>query len=432
MTTPEFPSPTKLTRNHGRVWLALLVTTGLFTLILFPQIRHRLGVLDDDMWFLDSYAILAANDAVRQGIDPWQPNPLDVYHRPHIYTRWWFALGRLGLTRDDNFLVGGMLVILFFGTAVLNLAPRSRAELVWHAALILSPPMLLAVNRANNDLLVFAVIGVGLWIARRPACVRLAWFAAAVALATGLKFFPLAAAGAPVVLRPVRRGIVWAAGGSLVGLLVFASVRHEFAKAVFPVPIGTHVFGASVFWRNLGWPGRGPMIAALTVLLLGACWLAWRSKTAGLADECPEGADGRLAFMAGALVLLGCFVAGTSYAYRWVFALWLAPWLWRQAWSRLSVAGSRAIARFTIVLLTAVLWMDGLYCLAVNTLIGPMVPDRLQRWDEFWNLCMQPMVWVLMTLLAGWVGEALLATARDLLGHGDQRRTAAIAASQSL
>lgn len=417
--------------HRERIWLVLIAAAGFIVLVLAPRLRHNLGIFDNDVWFLDSYAILAANDALGQGIDPAQPNPLDVYRRPHSYSHWWFVLRRIGFTRDDNFLFGGTMVLLFYAVALLNLAPRSRAELIWHAALMISPPVLLAVNRANNDLFVFALLGAGLWIARRPVGLRPIWFSGAVALATGLKFFPIVAAIAPVVLHPVRRGLAWAAVGSAVGLLVFASVREDLARAVFPVPEGTHVFGASVFWRNLGWTGHGPVIASLAVVGLVAGWLAWRGRIAGLAADVSDTAGERLAFMAGALLILACFAAGISYAYRWVFALWLAPWLWRQAWSGAPAVGSRATARFTCGLMTVVLWMDGLYCLAVNTLIGPMAPSRLQRLDGYWNLCMQPAVWLLLSLLAGWVAEALLATTRELLGRGGQRGAAAIAASQS-
>ena len=383
-------------------------------MVLSPQLQRRLGIFDHERWFLDSYAILASSDAVQQGLDPARPNPLDVYHRSHSYSQWWFALGRLGVTRADNFLFGGTMVLLFCVVALLNLAPRSRCELVWQAALLLSPPVLLAINRANNDLAIFALVGTGIWLSRRPEGARPAWFGAAVVLATGLKFFPFVAAGAPVLLRPVKRGVWWAAVTSLAALLVLASVREDLARATFPAPDGTHVFGASVFWRNLGWVGRGPVNLSLALLAIAAFWLAWRKRTTGLAESMPAPeADVRMPFMAGALIMLACFTAGISYAYRWVFALWLAPWLWQQAWGREPRAGSRGAARLGCVLLTVAMWMDGAFCFVVNSVMGSMDVSRLARWEAHWNICMQPVVWVLMLLLAGWVIEALLATAQD-------------------
>lgn len=409
---PATAPPACASAGRWRFWLVVLAAAGLVGLVNAPVLQRRLGLSDHGAWFMDSYAILASSDAVRQGIDPALPNPLDVYHRSHSYSYWWFGLGRLGLTRDDNFLFGGVVVGLFFAAAMLNLAPRGRQEMFWYLALLLSPPVLLAVNRANNDLAIFALLGAGLWLARRGGVAGPAWFGGAVALATGLKFFPVVAAGAALVLRPVRAALAWTAGLSLVALLVLASVRTSLAHAVFPVPIGTHVFGAVVFWCNLGVVSRVPVVVSLGVLAVVAVLLAVRGWSAGLGDGRTGPQGEQMAFLTGTLLLLACFCAGISYAYRWVFALWLAPWLWRQAWGD-GLPEARLPARLAVVLLTVSVWADGLYCLVVNTLIGPMPVERLRNWEHHWNVMAQPAVWGLMLLLAGWLAAALRAAWRD-------------------
>ncbi|MFI5336530.1 MAG: hypothetical protein ACHQ5A_07085 [Opitutales bacterium] len=395
-----------------RLWLLLFTLSGYCLLVLSPSLQDRIGILGNGVWFLDSYAILASSDAVQQGLDPARPNPLDVYQRQHSYSHWWFALRRLGLTRDDNFFFGGTMVVLFLAAAWLNLVPRRRGEMLWYLALLLSPPVLLAINRANNDLAVFALLGAGLWLAGKAEGLRPAWFGGAVALATGLKFFPVVAAGAAVVLRPVRRGLVWTAGLSLAALLVLASVRTDLRHAVFPDPIGTHIFGAAVIWHNLHWTGPGAVVTSLAVLTGGAVFLAARGWIAGLGNRQAGPVGEQMAFLAGSLVLLACFSAGVSYLYRWIFALWLAPWLWRQAWDE-APAGGRFAARLASLLLTTVMWADGLYCLTVNSLPGPMPPGRMGRWEANWNLLLQPVVWAFMLLLAGWLAGALRALWRD-------------------
>lgn len=407
-----------VTRLPLRLTLAVMTVVGLLVFTLSPWLQRKLGVLDNGRWFVDSYALLATSDAVRQGIDPALPNPLDIYQRAHSYTHWWFALGKLGLTRADTFLLGGTMVVLFLMTVFLNLAPRSRGELTWNVVLLLSPPVLLALNRANNDLLVFAVLGIALWLARRPVGTQPAWLVVAAALATGLKFFPVVAAGATMSLRPARRSLAWTVVGSGLALLVFASVRDDFAKAIFPQPVGLYLFGAPVFWRSCGLFGREPVIVSLVLLGIGAACLAWRGRSTGLAtDDASASAGEQLAFMTGALLLLACFIAGISYAYRWIFSLWLAPWLWRRAsadvyWS------NRIMARLACFLLTAGVWLDGLYCLVLNTIVNPMPKQQMLDWIDRWNCVTQPLVWGLMLLLAGWVGGAIVATGCGLWGRG--------------
>jgi len=77
---------------------------------------------------------------------------------------------------------------------------------------------------------------------------------------------------------------------------------------------------------------------------------------------------------------------------------------------------ARRTARLALVLLTMALWMDGLYCAASNIFIGPMEATRFRRWEAAWQLTSQPIVWVLMLLLAGWLVNALHAVVRSARG----------------
>lgn len=105
-------------------------------------------------------------------------------------------------------------------------------------------------------------------------------------------------------------------------------------------------------------------------------------------------------FTVGALILAGCFLAGTSFAYRWIFALWLCPWLWS-----LRVHGRHPIlAKAALGLLLLNVWLDGLYCLVLNLWIQylpPLLPT-------IWRYATQPLNWILIALLAGWLLDAAL------------------------
>ncbi|MFM9080653.1 MAG: glycosyltransferase 87 family protein, partial [Opitutaceae bacterium] len=171
----------------------------------FPRVLPLLGLNTDGRWFIDSAAILAASDAVRTGTDPWLPNPLDAYGRPHCYSGWWLGLAATGLTREDNFLLGSLWGAAVLGSAFLLLRPASVTRAAVVAAALLSPPVLLAVNRANNDLVVFAVLVAGLGWLKQDTAPRSGAFAGAVAIATGLKFYPIVAAAAFLLRKPTPR-----------------------------------------------------------------------------------------------------------------------------------------------------------------------------------------------------------------------------------
>ncbi|MFI5336529.1 MAG: hypothetical protein ACHQ5A_07080 [Opitutales bacterium] len=407
----EQPELTAAARAGGPVgrwrwWLALLVATGWIAAAAFPGLQKHLGILDNGAWFLDSYAILASSDAVQQGLDPNLPNPLDVYNRPHRYSSWWLALGRLGLTRGDNFLFGVTLAGLLFVTGWLTLAPRSPGELAWSLALLLSPPVLLAVNRANNDLVVFALLGLALWAGGKKPGLQLSLLAFSVVLATGLKFYPVVAAGALAAAALTRRHRWLLAGTLAVCLLILFQERAAMRMAVFPMPDGLFTFGAPVLWHVLGWQGDWvrPASGLFLVVSGGLCLRrGWTRGLAGVSDPLGE----RLAFAAGAFMLTGCWLAGISFGYRWIFGIFLAPWLWRRA------AAGEAPARIAAVFLLVNLWSDGLYCLVTNLLLDPRSRFGVHQLERYWVALIQAADWVLLALLAGWLAELGLVRLRE-------------------
>eukprot|EP01035_Chromulina_nebulosa_P067703 gene67703-92757_t len=107
----------------ARALFIFLTIAGLLVFAASPGLKRKLGLNHYDLWFADSYAVLAAVDAQRAGIDAITSNPLDLLHRPHSYTDWWYALGPTGLTRDDNFLVGAAWVLAFLVVTWLTVRP---------------------------------------------------------------------------------------------------------------------------------------------------------------------------------------------------------------------------------------------------------------------------------------------------------------------
>jgi hypothetical protein len=409
---PELRRPAIARRAHAA--LVVVVLAGLIGFIQWPALQRKLGLFDFGRWFLDSYAVLAASDAARAGIDVEKSNPLDIFQRPHSYSDWWFALADLGLDRSDNFVVGASWVLGFLLLAFCTLRPRTYPETALFAAMLLSPPMLLVIMRTNNDLVVFALLGIGALALRRENAWRWLLAVAAIAVATGLKFYPAVAAAVLVLLRPPRRMLV-AAGVTAVTLaVVIVDVVPSLGRGLFTLPQALYTFGGPVFWRDIGWMGgKGPVLASMAVIGAAGLALAISGRTVGVADG-TGGFERRMLFALGASVLIGCFLAGASYAYRWIFALWLAPWLWDEAREPAVPVARRRAARFALGLLLALLWSDGLFCLGLNIFVGPMMEGPRDRIQLLWRLVTQPFVWVLMAMLAGWLFDAARAAWRDL------------------
>lgn len=406
------PAPPKTGLLSPGWLLAFATLAGWMLCVLWPRLLVLFGISSYGMWYLDSYAVLAAVDALRQGIHlaPGVANPLDPLGRDHKYSDWWFALRWLGLTRESNFLVGTTWVGAFAVAVWRTVRPRNFREAAWLAGLLLSPGVLLAVNRANNDLVVFAVLAACGVAATGATWLRQLVAVGALVLATGLKFYPAPAALGFLWVRPLRRmpaALALAVGA--VGLTL-ASVWSQLQRAQFTFEATVHTTGAPLLWRDFGWPDATSVWLSAVIIGLGAVLLAGSRCTVGLATE--GGPRERLLAALGSIVIVACFAVGVSYAYRWIFALWFAVWLWRQL-DAPAPRRRRWTVRLGCLLLFFCVWLDGIFCLTVNLFFMPMSAERQHDLQLTWRLWTQPLQWLFVMFLAGWLLEAAVAHLRE-------------------
>ncbi|MBX3751565.1 MAG: hypothetical protein KF897_15910 [Opitutaceae bacterium] len=400
----------------GGVW-------GIFgAFIAWPQLFAWLGIEHFGAWFLDSYAILAALEAVAQGADPHLPNALDVFGRPHVYSHWWLWLGVFDLDRSDNLWFGATWVAGFVIAALAGLRPRRWQEVLGALAVFGSAPVLLAFNRANNDLVVFVVLAVVVpcLMARSRAWHWLAL--GAIVLAAGLKYYPAAAvlvlAGGVDRRELVRRWLVAAAALGLVAISINQDLRA--AAALVPRADGFLTFGARFLLDPLS---LGDLTLGLSLSILlgaavaGAWWITGRPGWALPADHRRE----HLAFILGAVLLSGCFWTGVNYGYRWIFSLWLLPWLWRGLADRSTGSTMRGWLRVTAVLLYVVLWLDPMAMLILNGLHRSAPFADVAAVGRVVFHCLQPVAWGFFFCLLVFLVQFLRPAGALLIG-GQTRR----------
>lgn len=385
----------------------------------WPQAFFATGVNHLGLWFLDTYAILASNDAVARGLDPYVPNNLDVFHRPHVYSSWWLHLHSFGLTRAHVLWVGGALVAAFLVVALRFLRPRAPGEMVAQLAVLLSSPVLLALDRANNDLIVFVLLAAVVpCLTSRHAGWR---FLAAVpiAVAAGLKYYP-AVAGCLVLVGGDRRE-VWQR--TAVTLALFGVVALSLAPdlgrlgGLVPKAEGLMTFGGSNLFEALGLTGRAALFSGL--LLAGVIAAAFlRSRIFQGWKISPGEERAWLSFLLGALLLTGCFVTGTSYAYRWIFAIWMTPLLWALPRDPSAPRRVRQLAAVTAGLLIFVLWSDAVVSAFLSRFMTQIPPGDLVRLADKLFYFEQPIIWLFFACLIGFLSHFARERWAALLPHG--------------
>ncbi len=355
--------------RHG-LWVVGLVSAFWLACLHFPLVWLATGIGEANRPFIDLYNILAACDAVQAGVDPFLPNNFDPYHRPHFYTEWWLELARLGLGRADALWLGYALLAAVLLTVAVTVRPRTRLEGMNLFLLLVSPAFLLAVNRANNDLVAFVIISLGLILFRRE---RWPWRALAVilfALSAVLKYTPLVTLVVLLDLR-TRRGLSAALGlYGLVLVLAWPTLGPGLKSAAqfAPMPDWLYAFGAPVILRNLGINAPLGWLVPAVLMAGWALWCASGKIAEPEREGSPQGLAAEREFICGAAMLVGVFFLGASYVYKLIFAIWLLPWLWQDCGG--GVVESRW-SRMTWRLLLGVVWLEGAMATVLNLVVGP-------------------------------------------------------------
>jgi len=331
-------------RQHRWGWLLGAATVaGFLASIVQPKLFWEMGIIVMYPTFSDLIAILAAGEADQLGWDVYANNPLDPYNRPHVYGPWWLVVGKMGLVRADAWWLGLLIIGIFIVTAAAVLRPRNGRTLVLALGLIISPPVFLALERCNNDLVIFLLLVAAVWLVTRPMRAGMIAGGGLIVLASALKLYPLVALPALAVRAVSRRCVFWLMVGTGVvcALVVLDSLSvYQKVMEIAPEPITIFAYGAKLILHVLqAFPlERINIYYGGVPIILVSLWVSWRWRrefwqlipTTGFTAGC---------FVAGALAWLLCYMSTTSFPYRLLLLLLPARlWLEREGSGQANMA----------------------------------------------------------------------------------------------
>jgi len=394
--------PTETEPGNYRWRLVAVTLVCYLGLVLWPEFMAAMGVGHGGVWFLDINTLLASNDAVVRGLDPYQANPLDYLQGSHVYSDWWLQLRHFDLGRKDRLWLGALINVIFFAAFFWQARVRTFHELLVLWLLIWSPALILGFNRAQPDLLIYAllvpVVPLYLgekWPGRLLAC-------GLITLAIGLKYYPVIACAVIFLTARSRRELalwilIWAVIGVALAVNLYDDLARTPAPGVFSAQPDFCTFGAAALGINLG---QETVVMALGLGLAFAAvvtgWLRPVFQTGG-----SETAD-RVYFFLGAGLITGCFFMTVSYIYRLVFALMMVRWLFTVV--RSEVARERAYAWVVLLLSLVVFWADGLVALAVNMNLDSLPRPQLARVTDALVAVIHAVGWLWTLLLLAGLG----------------------------
>jgi hypothetical protein len=288
-----------------------------------------LGVEPFSFPFLDAHAVLAAAECGRQGVEVYLSNPCDALGRPHAYSPLWLAIVPGSLGTSATGWVGASLDLLFLLSFTVVLRPRTARELFILGAAAVSPTTVYALERANNDLVIFLPVICGAMLFTIPRPYRL--FSYGLFVTAGLlKYYPLVLL--VLAAREGRRDGLVIAGAVLLALVFLAVAFYpELSLAAASIPPGASFFTDAFSARNLPFGfaealGKGvsrALIAGSLLSALSGLAVARTLRTLRLLGrEQLDWAAGETQFLViGGLLVAACFFAGQNVNYRGIFLL---------------------------------------------------------------------------------------------------------------
>jgi Glycosyltransferase family 87 len=357
-----------LRRVYARPFLVLLagglVVLGLlFAAVGYKRTLRLWNIPVTPIPFADTRVVTASAEARARGRDPLLDRVGDIFNptknpsHQFDYPRVWVLLSYLGVREKDTDLLGFIFAGLFFGGVVLLACDISRWPPAWFmAACLFSPAVFYGLDAGNNDLVIFFLLALSVWLLKRSRVAS----AILIALAFVLKLFPIVAISA--FLRESRRLFLWTLLASVLLVGAYVAIMHNelklIGKAVPHLPFGA--YGVDTAWMELQLGhhhnGEGLVHAVRIASYAAAALIVLLSLVhAGRETYVRDARDTHIdAFRVGASIYVATFLMTASWDYRLMFLLFAVPQL--SVWATSPKRYARRAAIVTLASAVISLW----------------------------------------------------------------------------
>lgn len=388
----------------------LLIIAGLVLFgILFQTIGYQntwklWQVPTGDVVFLDVRLITGGAESYAAGYDPATNNVKDVHAgRVFNYPRLWYILLAGRITNADAIPLGIGIIALFVLAIIVFPGKTDSLTAILLPLAVFSPAVLLGVERANVDILFFALLTFALLVIDLSP-----WIAVTLLVISSIfKLFPIFGVAS---LFDEKRKSIWLALLSGVAFILYLLLTFKDLPVLFGgtakgdfSSYGVTVLALKVF-RETGWNSTliNAIFYLLAITILGlAIYAGYRWQY-----SCVDHNNRNIrAFRMGAAIYVGTFLIGNNWDYRLVFLLFTIPQLlqWSQGTGKIS-----SIAKITTLGIFISLWHFAIYALISliphAALLGYLL-DEAVNWATFGLLS-----YCLVATLPAWMLEEVTRT----------------------
>ena len=305
------------------IWVSLYCILNLFSLWSYW------GVQKMDIIFPDLHVLLAAIDAHYQGINVFIENPLCYFKIPHVYSNAWFPFHYLGFSDEHRFFIG-IVTLFIFGVAVSWL---SKKKLFLFFLFLCSPAVLLAVERCNNDVILFLMLllTAKLTLSKNNKLLLIAHLI--LVFCTALKYYPVAFS----VIFLLRNDDLKIKLKNLAIHIVFFFVwiflsweNLQLQKHIIPDPGYAWSFGISPMFTLFAHLTGSKVfsfvfITFLSLIIIYFAFNFFNRIDFFCSDKNSDLSFATVLFVGGTLILVFCYLVKTSFDHRMIYFAFCFP-----------------------------------------------------------------------------------------------------------
>ncbi len=278
--------------------------------------------------FNDLRVITSAMDCVGAGKDPLTDGNCDpkfIYNYPKI----WYVLHYWGIGQKHTIPLAILFISAFLTTLFVFIKKlRFINGIIW-SMVIISPPVILSIERCNNDLIIFTLLAISIHLLNKKNIANY-WGYLLILFGTFLKLYPVFAL--VTIFREFKPNRLKA--GLFLGIPLIAYAVLFFDELVLvnnrsPRPSGNYAFGALTWLDNFRFYFQIPNSSATELIfgiygliLLIIAFSIYRSFKKPVNVHNTLNMD---AFRIGAGIFIGCFILGNNYDYRLIFLIFCIP-----------------------------------------------------------------------------------------------------------
>ncbi len=387
---------------RSKKWsLVLILLIGLFLFIMFKfNVWNFWGIPHMEPVFADSYIILAASDCYQMGYDVYKENPCDVVNRVYPYPRIWLWIGAIGLTREHNNIVGALIITVFLLLSVNLIHPKNLKEFFISAVLLLSPTVMLGVERANTDLLMFTLLGLAVYFMFSKVRILNSISYLCIYVATFLKLYPAASFVAFIkhIKSQKRFWLLVIFSVVIIGSYFFFTYSDLLVlRKIIPKPTGRFAFGATQFLISLGVEEFLVIFTLLMGCLAFFLSFIFSSKTGIAGIE--TSSINIMFFLIGSFNIFFFFFVHRNFCYRCIYFIFTLPYLFELLKNKKTCDFTKRLIGIFFISLFIIVWIE--LPISASRLIASAL--RMQDLTFYFMkpfvILMHLMSWVVITVL---------------------------------